>query len=96
MQLEEEFGPFDEVSAGSNWLNAGAVDYIWRDEGAPPTLPQIVVVRRTVTVDADRIRVKEEEVIGRHVGTDEIARWVAAGAPLSPSAVSVRTDAPRS
>jgi hypothetical protein len=96
LRLDEEFGPFDEVSAGSNWLNSGAVEYIWRDESVPPTLPQIVVVRRTITVDVNRIRLKQHEVIARHFGVDEITAWVDAGAPFGRHSPPAKSSVPRS
>ena len=41
-------GQFDEIVVGGDWMNEEAVRYFWRDIPGRASLPQIVVVRRSV------------------------------------------------
>jgi hypothetical protein len=80
-----EVGAFDEISAGRNWLNSSASTFLWEANAAAPSIPQVIVVERTVTVGADRptiLSYSEPRVVARKIGTEEIARWIAAGTPI--------------
>ncbi|MGD2218386.1 MAG: hypothetical protein PVJ64_16640 [Gemmatimonadales bacterium] len=77
------FGEFDEVIVGGNWLNAGAVRYIWRDFPGASTVPQVVVLKRSVTVSSSTISVGEEELLARLAGTEQVMKWVDLGAPIA-------------
>ncbi|HYT82732.1 MAG TPA: hypothetical protein VEK86_04730 [Gemmatimonadales bacterium] len=76
------FGDFDEVMVGRNWLNEGAIKYIWRDVVGDPKVPQIVIVLREVKVGDRAINVGMETLLLRKMGVDEITEWVNNGAPL--------------
>lgn len=80
----EGFGAFDEVVAGRNWFNSAVTRYVWQAPGARPTIPQVVLVERTVSAGARGVQVGAERELGRFVGGDEIKAWVARGAPLPP------------
>ena len=69
------FGGFDEIMAGHQWLNTGAIQYIWRDPGGRPMLPQVVILDREVDADARVIRITGERVLARMLGTVEIRQW---------------------
>jgi hypothetical protein len=73
------FGAFDEASVGSNWLNDGALRYIWRDYPSVPQVPQVLLVQRRIETQP-QVRVTEERVVKRFVGTDPVMKWVAEGA----------------
>jgi hypothetical protein len=81
MAFLEHFGAFDEISIGSNWLNDGAVRYIWRDLPSEPAVPQIIVLQRHVETGG-AVSVRDERVLRRLLGTDQITRWVAEGAQI--------------
>ncbi len=76
------FGSFDEVVSGRNWLNMGAVGFIWRDSPGPSALPQIVVLKRIIQPGERTILVGKEEVLLRKLGSTEIMAWAEAGSPL--------------
>jgi hypothetical protein len=76
------FGEFDEVIIGGNWLNSGAVRDIWRDFPGSSVVPQVVVVKRSVTVSSSTISVGEEEFVARLAGAEQIMQWVDQGVPL--------------
>lgn len=81
MDFLRHFGAFDEISIGSNWLNDGAVRYIWRDLPGQPAVPQMVILRRHIETGG-AVRVRDEHVVRRITGTEQIAGWVNAGAHI--------------
>lgn len=72
-----KFGEFDELHLGGSFLNAAAVHYLSTLHGNVG-VPQLVVVRRTVTVRGGLSWVEAEEVVVRKVGVDDISEWAAA------------------
>jgi len=72
-------GAFDAISVGDGWLNPVAISYLWRDNASNPTLPQIVVIRRMVQLAADGPIVSRDTLLGRIVGIDGMAQWLASG-----------------
>ena len=78
------FGEFDEIIVGGNWLNSGAITYVWRDFPGASDVPQVVVVKRSVDVSSNTISVGEEEILARLVGAEHIMKWVDLGAPIGP------------
>ena len=76
------FGEFDEISVGSNWVNASAFRYIWSDLPGEPAVPQIVVVQRHLDAGGRAIRVTDERVIRRIRGSADILAWARSGAAL--------------
>lgn len=81
----QKFGAFDEVMTGRNWLNVGALKYMWEDIPGKAATPQIVVVDRVVEgVDAPAYGIKEEELVVRKIGLREIRQWLEQGVPVPP------------
>jgi hypothetical protein len=76
------FGKFDEILVGRNWTNEGAIRYIWHDFPGRPSVPQVVVLVRSVDVGKRTLSVVGERVLTRQIGVDEIRDWVAKGVPL--------------
>jgi hypothetical protein len=78
MDFLRHFGAFDEISVGSNWLNDGAVRYIWRDLPGQPAVPQIIILKRHIETDG-AVSVRDEHVVRRFAGTEQITAWMSAG-----------------
>lgn len=77
LKFLESFGPFDEVTVGRNWINGAATSYMLREFPGQMSLPQLVVVERTIGVGQTAIQVGEDRFIMRRVGFDalfELAR----------------------
>ena len=66
-------GKFDEVMVGRSWVNSAAVRYVWQDASAEPVVPQLLILRRDVVADSQRITVGPEVVRLRRSGVREIA-----------------------
>jgi hypothetical protein len=75
-------GTFDEIDLGHNWLNAEAVNYIWRDVPGKAALPQIILVEHHVQVTPSAITIGPDRVVARKIGMHAIVEWARAGAPL--------------
>ena len=73
------FSRFDEVSAGNNWLNMGAVQYIWRGVPGLPSIPQVLVIERHVTEGTTTMDVGSDHLLARRVGWKEIMDWTQRG-----------------
>lgn len=69
------------MAAGSNWIGDGATKYIWRDIPGEADVPQLLVLRRSVQ-QGQALRLGEDQVVKRILGTEDIEKWVAAGAAL--------------
>lgn len=77
----EPLGAFDQVVIGGNWTNLGIEHFILRDTLTEMSMPQVVVVERTVALGKG-ITVSEPRVLRRISGGEGIPVWVAAGAPI--------------
>ncbi|MGI8495966.1 MAG: hypothetical protein ACR2OG_00040 [Gemmatimonadaceae bacterium] len=88
-----QIGDFDQVAAGHNWINEGAVKFLWNDSVAEQPIPQVLVIERTISVSEHRVAVTDEHVIRREVGPIQIRDWVAAGMPVNGTAMAVRLGA---
>lgn len=76
-------GPFDEIVIGRGWLNTAALQYVWRDVPGISAVPQLVIVRRDVSVSPEgAVAVSSDSVVMRLTGAEAIMRWSRAGAPL--------------
>lgn len=75
------FGEWDEVASGSNWIGDAATKYIWRDIPGDADVPQLLVLRRSVQT-GQALRLGEDGVLKRILGTADIEDWVSAGAKL--------------
>lgn len=67
---------FDEIIAGKNWANLGAIDYLWRDSLTVPAMPQLIVVTRTIRADSARILASSPLTVLRLLGAGSIHDWV--------------------
>lgn len=82
-----DFGAWDEVLAGRNWLNSAAIEFILRDEKGRPIVPQAIVFRRRVGRGPDGLEVGEREVLVRAVGSQAILDWSDRGSPIQGAAL---------
>jgi hypothetical protein len=73
------FGAWDEISVGRNWVGEGAQRFIWGSLPGPATVPQVVIIERTLD-DGDPVRIHGERQVKRIGGADQIAAWIQAGA----------------
>ena len=78
LQFLRRMGSFDEIITGHNWLSTAAIELMWRDHPGSTALPQMVVLRRSVTIGPAAVQVGADEVVERMVGVDGISAWVAA------------------
>ncbi|GIW51696.1 MAG: hypothetical protein KatS3mg081_1051 [Gemmatimonadales bacterium] len=88
----KQFGQFDEILLGRNWLNTGVVRYVWRDLPGPPQVPQVIVVKRRVEVSERSIHVGGEAEVVRKLGTTEILEWVEQNLPMPGLALNTERD----
>lgn len=77
----ENFGAFDEIHVGSNWLNDGARRYIWADLPGEPVVPQVIVVEREIETEP-AVQVRGERVVRRIAGAAPVITWVREGARM--------------
>jgi hypothetical protein len=89
----DSLGAFDEVIAGRNWYNSAATRHIWQAAGGVPTIPQVVLLERTVTPGKRGMQITRERELARYVGGDQIEAWVARGARLPTPAARTRRAA---
>ena len=77
---------FDEIFVGRGWLNHAIVQYVWQGIPGVAATPQILVLERSVAGPeagaSGRYSVGDERLVLRKVGSGEIERWAADGAPL--------------
>ena len=72
----KRFGPFDTISVGGGWLNPLAISYIWRDQPATGTIPQIVVIQRQVKLTQSGPLLAPDSLLGRLVGMNGMEEWL--------------------
>lgn len=75
-------GPFDQVALGGNFTNLAIEQFVWRDAEGTASMPQILIIERTVKQDA-RIVFSEQRVLRRILGSEEIPAWFKQGAPIT-------------
>jgi thiol-disulfide isomerase/thioredoxin len=66
------YGQFDEVVLGGHWRGMGAITFIWRDLAGQPSLPQALLLRRSVTLSTSSITVGKDELLARLIGANEM------------------------
>lgn len=81
-------GEFDELAVGSNWMNSAVLRYILVDHKGPTGTPQLVLLKRSVSVEP--ISVKGEEVILRVIGGFRIIEWLNEGLPVPEGSLDTR------
>jgi len=69
----KQFGAFDEIVIGRNWLNSAVATYIWADAGATPAIPQLVLVRHRVAKSERSIQLGPDSVVRRWIGVGDLA-----------------------
>jgi hypothetical protein len=88
-------GTFDEISAGSGWLNSLALAKVWDGVGAPAATPQLLLLDRDISVDSAPFEARfyttrDENPVLRKIGLRDIQNWAAQGAPVpQPKATSI-------
>lgn len=79
---------FDEIATGRNWLGLGPTVYLFRDQAGPATIPQVLVMVRTVEVQGQSgVRIGADQVVARKTGVDGVSAWADEGVPLDASAL---------
>ncbi len=81
-----KFGAFDEVTSGRSWANIGLLKYIYGDMPGRAATPQVLVVSRTVHAEGGHYGFRDERVLVRAIGLEDIKAWILAGAPLDTNA----------
>lgn len=71
---DKNFGMWDEVWVGRDWLNNAGIQYMWRGDGLS-VIPQLVVVERTVEMGERGIQVGHDKIVARVVGSQQIIAW---------------------
>lgn len=72
---------FDQWVVGGNWGNDVVVRLVWRDSVAAPSIPQLLIIERTLGNQTRKnglvgIYFGPDRVVQRLTNADEIARWV--------------------
>lgn len=75
-------GTFDEILAGGNWSSIGAQRFIWSDTDRAPSIPQVLIIERTVQPASKSVAFTPDKVLRRVLGATEIAAWARKGAPI--------------
>jgi hypothetical protein len=78
---QKEFGSWDEIWVGRDWLNNAAIEHMWRADRVS-VIPQLIVLQRSVVLQEDGPSVGTSHVLSRVRGSAEIVRWFDAGMPL--------------
>ena len=78
----EKMGLFDEITAGRNWFNSGALKYIWQDIPGEAATPSLLVLERNMVSGEVGSALQNERLLIRKIGAGEIQKWLEAGAPL--------------
>lgn len=79
MRFLSRMGDFDEVAVGSGPTGIGLRRYVYAGFPGPMLIPQVVVIFRRYDENGS---VADEMEVDRHVGQQEIRRWIDRGAPL--------------
>ncbi len=75
----QRFGRFDQIVTGMGWRNMGMMKYIYGDLSGPALTPQVLVVARSIVVDAGDRTIRNERVLVRRLGLSRIRQWVEGG-----------------
>jgi hypothetical protein len=68
---------FDEVVAGDGFLNTGALRFAVRDFAGPLSVPQVLILSRSISRSPMSITAGPDSLQRRLVGTQELVRWAA-------------------
>ena len=84
----ERIGGFDQVAAGSSYLNTASREYVVTELRGPVSTPQVAVVRRVLerpkpgVEESGLLRVVSQELVHRKVGFYQLTQWINRGAPI--------------
>lgn len=84
---KKDFGQWDEVAAGRNWIGMIPSEYVWRDSAGQATVPQLIILERTLQPGQTRIAIGKDRVLQRLNGAVRIVAWAKAGAPTPQSSL---------
>lgn len=76
------FGVFDEIMAGNGWLNTGIRHYVFEDIPGSAATPQVVLTERDIQAAGPHNEVRQERLLVRRVGAEEIRSWRDSGTPV--------------
>lgn len=82
----KRFGQFDDLVLGGGWSGQGAVSFVWRDLAGEARVPQVLILRRTVTVGPAGFVFGDDDLVSRligikAIGDEELRRLGAPGLP---------------
>lgn len=75
LETLHRLGTFDEVSSGRQWLGMGSKFGVL-DPRFELAVPQLVLIDRTVVLTPHRVEVRDERVISRIIGVQQINTFV--------------------
>lgn len=67
----DQFGQFDEVVSGANWVNTGSLKYLL-ETNTRLAIPQVILIRRRIDHQRRSLKVLDEEVVSVLRGVDQI------------------------
>ena len=75
------FGPFDEILAGAGWENGMSLHYLFGDLSVLPTVPQLLVFRRSVVPENRTLLIMQDTLLFALRGLEEIVHFSQHGLP---------------
>lgn len=79
-------GQFHELVVGGGWTNAFSLKYMWQDGRLPASVPQVLVLERTMHATSDVITLVHERFLRHLDSPPAIVEWIGQGAPVTPLA----------
>lgn len=79
----QRLGQFDQFVIGGGWTNVATVELVDRWRSGALTIPQVLVIERTLGANSGSAIVSGGRVVERLVGVDAIVRWAAEGFALN-------------
>lgn len=76
------FGGFDQIVTGMGWRNIGLMKYLHGELYGPAATPQVLVLARSVVVEAGHRAVRNERLLVRRHGLSGIREWVEGGSRI--------------
>ena len=76
------FGGFDQIVTGMGWRNVGLMKYLHGEQYGPAVTPQVLVLARSVVVEAGHRAVRNERLLVRRHGLSGIRQWVEGGSRI--------------
>jgi len=76
------FGGVDQIVTGMGWRNVGLIKYVYDELTGPAATPQVLVLARSVVVEAGHRAVRNERLLVRRHGLSGIREWVEGGSRI--------------